>query len=210
MLAGHYAAAYAGKLAEPRVPLWALFLAAQFVDIIHMALLLVGVERTTLDPTLPTNPLVIEHVPYTHSLLATALWAGLVFVLAARRWQSRRSGLVLALVTLSHWLADLVMHRPDLTLFGRAPRLGLGLWNYPTASHVLELALLFGTMGLYLTKLRPARPLYIAITTLVLASVQAFAIFGPAPTSIVTLAISALAFFAIAAGLARWADPPVV
>ena len=39
----------------------------------------------SLDPSLPSNPLVLEHMPYTHSLLGTAVWAGLAGF-ATWRW----------------------------------------------------------------------------------------------------------------------------
>jgi len=46
---------YAAPILAAQGTPWALFVAAQFVDIIHMALLLPGVERTTLDQSLPTQ-----------------------------------------------------------------------------------------------------------------------------------------------------------
>ena len=204
MLAGHYAPAFLGKTAAREAPLWALLLAAQLVDVVHMILLLLGLERTTLDPTLPSNPLVIEHVPYTHSLLASVGWAVLVY-LVARKWLgSPRPALVLALVTLSHWFLDLLVHRPDLTLHGVPPKLGLGLWNYPALAQTIELAVLGIGIAIYWWRVRP-RPRVLALIG-VLAIVQVFAIVGPKPTLVPVLAASALFFFALVSGLAAWAD----
>jgi hypothetical protein len=46
---------------------------------------------------------------------------------------------------MSHWVLDVVMHRADMAILpgnlGDLPRLGLGLWRYPSASAVVELAL---------------------------------------------------------------------
>ena len=45
----------------------------------------------------------------------------------------------------SHWLLDVLVHRPDMTLLGAAPKLGLGLWNYPALALALELGLLLAS-----------------------------------------------------------------
>ena len=204
MLAGHYAPAFLGKTAAREAPLWALLLAAQLVDVVHMILLLLGLERTTLDPTLPSNPLVIEHVPYTHSLVASIGWAVLVY-LVARKWLgSSRPALVLALVTLSHWFLDLLVHRPDLTLHGVPPKLGLGLWNYPALAQTVELAVLGIGVAVYWWRVRPRRRVVVVLG--LLAIVQLFAIVGPKPTLVPVLAASALVFFALVSTLAAWAE----
>ena len=57
----------------PRTPLFALFVAVQLVDILWASFILAGVEHAALDPSLASNALVLYHMPYTHSLLATAV-----------------------------------------------------------------------------------------------------------------------------------------
>ena len=142
MLAGHYSAAFLAKAAAPRTPLWWLTIAVQLVDVGFAALVLLGVERMSLDPSLPSNPLVLEHMPYTHSLLGTLVFAAAAG-LAARRWLGAASaGWATAAAVASHWLLDVVVHRPDMTLWGAPPKLGLGLWNHPAPALALELGLL--------------------------------------------------------------------
>jgi hypothetical protein len=55
---------------------------------------------------------------YTHSLVGA--WG-------------RRTGVVLGLVSFSHWLLDLIVHRHDMPVLpgnaGHLPRLGFGLWQ---------------------------------------------------------------------------------
>ena len=87
MLVGHYAAAYVAKTAEPRVPLWLLFAAAQLVDIVWCVLALSGVERVSLDYSLPSNPMVADYMPFTHSLMANAIWATFAAVVV---WKNGR------------------------------------------------------------------------------------------------------------------------
>src|SRR3546814_6350326 len=75
----------------------------------------------------------------THSLLGAMLW-GLLFGAAVWFATRRREAAIGAgLVVLSHWLLDLAVHIPDLTLFGAPPRLGFGLWNHPEIEMPLEI-----------------------------------------------------------------------
>jgi len=104
---------------------------------------------------------------------------------------------------LSHWLLDLLVHRPDLTLAGSPPKLGFGLWNYPAIEIPLELGLTFGAMWLFLARSRgPVVPVIVLGSILVL--LQAVNWFGPAANEI-TPGTSFLAFFAFGlASLAAW------
>lgn len=73
-------------------------------------------------------------------------------MVAALAW-GRRTGVVLSAVVFSHWLLDLIVHRGDMPIlpsdFGGLPRLGFGLWQYPTISAVPELALVVVGAFLY-------------------------------------------------------------
>lgn len=208
MLAGHYAAAFAGKGAEPTVPLWLLFVAAQLVDILWAVLVLLGLERASLDYSLPSNPLVAEYMPYTHSLLGTAVIATLAG-LAVMRWRgSRRAAIIVALVVLSHWFFDLPMHRPDLTLAGFEPKLGLQLWNHPVLAHSLELGVLVLSYFLLATRGGWAANANRAVVRLlgVLVAVQLYAIFAPPPPTVTQMVVSLLVVYLALAGLAAWLE----
>jgi hypothetical protein len=208
MLAGHYAAAFVGKAAQPSLPWWVLCIAAQLVDIIHCLLLLVGRERTVLDFSLPSNPLVIQHVPYTHSLVGNALWGLLAGVIAYALFDSLKAAFTVGLVVLSHWFLDLLMHRPDLTIHGRPPRFGLGLWNAPPIAHGVELCTIVLSVVLYIGVVRPRPPaLRVALTlALFFIVVQLYSIFAPPPATIQAIALSLLAFLVITVALAAWLD----
>jgi hypothetical protein len=85
---GHYGAAFAARGVEPGVPLWAYFIAVQWVDILWCVLVLLGIERVHIEPGVnPSGPLLFDYYPYSHSLLAGVLWglaAFCVYLLAAR------------------------------------------------------------------------------------------------------------------------------
>ncbi|HEV7731837.1 MAG TPA: hypothetical protein VGR62_06730 [Candidatus Binatia bacterium] len=203
MLAGHYAASFAGKRAEPRVPLWVLFLAAQLVDILWAVFVLVGVERASLDFSLPSNALVAEYMPYTHSLLGTAVIATIAALVVWRWLGSWRGALVVGLVVTSHWFLDLPMHRPDLTLTGAGPKLGWQLWNYPLLAHGFEL----GVLMLSWLLLPDRRRGWAVILLLVLVVVQLYAILAPPPPTVTQMVLSLLVVYLAIVGLAAWLEP---
>ena len=143
MFVGHYAAAIVGKAIAPKAPLWSYIGAAQLLDIGWSALVMAGVERVSFDPELPGSPLVLEHMPWTHSLPAAVLWsvAGLLlarFLLRVPWWTAAMVGLVV----FSHWATDWLVHRPDLEIWPGGEKVGLALWNFPGAEKTLEMGLI--------------------------------------------------------------------
>src|SRR5215469_8828004 len=132
MFIGHYALGLASKPLAPRVSLGTLFLACQWADLLWPALVMAGVESFSIRPGITAvTPLDFEHYPYSHSLLALLLWGvlfGLIYGAVTRA--SLRSALVVGALVPSHWVLDVIVHRPDLPLApGASSRLGLGLWN---------------------------------------------------------------------------------
>jgi hypothetical protein len=145
MLAGHYSAALLAKAIEPRLPLWLLTIAVQLVDVLWACLVLAGVERLRIDPSLPSNPLDLYHMPNTHSLVAVLGWAALAGA-AAFAWRKEKlAALVVAGAVASHWLLDWLVHRPDLLLWSGSAKHGLALWNHPALGIALEALLLIGS-----------------------------------------------------------------
>ncbi len=122
MFVGHYAASLALKKFEKRASLGVLFLAVQFVDILFFPLVLLGIERMNIvENFTQSTHFELEYMPFTHSLLASMLWAGAAYVLF--RWvivKKNSVALIVALAVFSHWLFDLVVHTPDLPLWSDA------------------------------------------------------------------------------------------
>jgi hypothetical protein len=154
---GHFALALGAKRVAPRTSLGTLVAAAQWCDLLWPALLLTGVERVSIAPGVTAmNPLRFDAYPISHSLLLVALWgvgAALLRVLARG---DRRTAALLGLLVVSHWVLDLLVHRPDLPLtpWG-ATRLRLELWNHPAAEIAIEVLLFVAGAALYLRATRP-------------------------------------------------------
>lgn len=143
MFVGHYAAAMAAKAIEPKAPMWTLVAASQLIDIGWSAFIIAGIESASVDPSLPGSKLVLEHMPWTHSLVMTCVWAAGAALLARLLlrlpiWAS----VAIGLTVLSHWLLDFLVHRPDLQLWPGSDAFGLGWWNYPVPEQALEIGLL--------------------------------------------------------------------
>lgn len=151
MFIAHFGVGFAAKSAAPGVSLGTLFLAAQFLDLLWPALLLLGVEHVRIVPgATVVTPLVFEDYPVSHSLLAVLGWAGAVaggYFLLHRK---RSAALVLGALVISHWLLDAMVHRPDLPLFpGSAMLVGLHAWSSLPITLALEVPLFMLGVWLY-------------------------------------------------------------
>lgn len=210
MFAGHFAASVIAKTAAPRLPFWACVGAAQLLDIGWAVLVWAGVEKLRLDPALPGSPLVLYHMPWTHSLLMALIWSGLAGLLAVRFWG--RSGGWIGAVVFSHWLADLLVHRPDLPLWpGGAAKYGLGLWNWPEIGMLVEIGLLAVVMCLWVAA-RVRRRLAVRPAVLWLMALLGLTLIGelpgepPSPAGMALLAMTGYLAAMAAAWLVDRAD----
>lgn len=187
MFLGHFAVGFAAKRVAPRVSLGVAFAASQWLDLVWPVLVLAGVETVRVDPGATAfTPLDFEHYPWSHSLMAAIAWAAAWAIACLLLQRSRREALVMALVVLSHYLLDVISHRPDLPLgLGDGLKVGLGLWRSVTATVVVEGALFVCGLGLYLRTTRAcsrkgAALLWSLVGFLVL--VYLANAFGPKPT----------------------------
>jgi membrane-bound metal-dependent hydrolase YbcI (DUF457 family) len=147
---GHFGVGLAAKALAPRVSLGSLFLAAQLIDLLWPTLLLLGIERVRIAPGITAvTPLDFEHYPITHSLLGAALWALALSVLYVFLTRYRRGALVVFFLVVSHWVLDLIVHRPDLPLYPGSAKFGLGLWNSVPWTLLVEFAILAMGAALY-------------------------------------------------------------
>jgi hypothetical protein len=142
VIAGHFGFAAIVKSRERSAPLWALMLATVWLDVVFTPFFLA--HRETVQPIHAGYGGLIIHADYTHSIVGMlALSAALGAMFLPRL--GRRVAVVIALVSASHWVLDLVVHRADMPVlpgnFGNLPYLGLGLWNHPRAAACVELVL---------------------------------------------------------------------
>jgi hypothetical protein len=130
-------------------------------------------------------------------LLAWGILFGTLYALVSRSRIAAASTLVLVVV--SHWLLDVLVHRPDVPVTVRGTmRLGFGLWNSVPGTIIAELSLFTAGVVLYARQTTaPDRIGSVAFGSLVgfLAVVFFLNIFGPPPPSIGAVTWSAEAMW---------------
>ncbi|MEO9463119.1 MAG: hypothetical protein ABJ242_10315 [Marinomonas sp.] len=206
MFIGHFAPAFAAAACSERAPkLAVLFIAAQLVDWAFFAFTLVGIENMRIDPDITVMvPFDLYDMPYTHSLLGSFVFAIVFGMLIWGLSRNVLAGILAGSVVVSHWVLDLLVHAPDLTLAGGAHKIGFGLWNYPLIAMPLELGITLLTFYWFMRVTKgPAGPPVVLLGVMLIF--QAVNWFGPPPAEMAPSvpAISLLAFGIITA-LAWW------
>jgi heme/copper-type cytochrome/quinol oxidase subunit 4 len=210
MFIGHWAPALIAA-AHPKAPgLGTLFLAGQLVDWAFFAFVLTDIEHLRLSPGISVmNPMDLYHMPYTHSMAGTLAFAAGFAALIWLITHNRTGALIGGGVVVSHWFADLLVHIPDLTLWGSPPKLGLGLWNYPAIAMPLELGLTALAFYILIRARWPAsaRALTpLVILAAVMLAVQAINWFGPQPAEPdLAAAVAVFAIYGVISLIAEWA-----
>lgn len=206
MFIGHFAPALIARgLTEEAPKLGTLFVAAQLVDWGFFTFAIFGIESMRIVPGITAmNPMDLYHMPYTHSLLGSAVWA---LAFATVIWMVTRNTIAAtwgAIVVVSHWLLDLLVHRPDLTLAGGEEKFGFGLWNSPLIEMPLEIGLTLAAFWFYTSRTKgPIIPPLILLAVMLLF--QSINWFGPQPTEAgVGMYLTSLASYAVMTALAFW------
>ena len=153
MVAGHFGFAAVVKSRDRQVPLWSLMLATVWLDILFIPLLVAKIETLKPVPGLAGGyGEKIIFADYTHSFVGAIVLSAVFGLFFLPRW-GKRCAMVLGLVSFSHWLLDLLVHRHDMAVLpddlGHLPRLGFGLWQSKPASASLELLLVIVGAWLY-------------------------------------------------------------
>lgn len=197
MFIGHFGMALAAKRVAPAASLGTTVMAAQWADGIWPVFVLLGIEHAEIRPGVTVvTPLDFVSYPYSHSLVADIGWAvlfGGVYGSLRKDW---RTAAWLGALVLSHWVLDVVAHRPDMPTWPGGPMLGVGLWNSLPATLAVEFALFGAGAWLYAgaTVARDALGNVLLWTFVaLLALMYVMAVFGPPPPSERALALAGLA-----------------
>lgn len=210
MFIGHLALGFAAKRITPRVSLGMLLAATVWADALWPVLVGLGIEQVAIEPgNTRFTPLNFISYPYSHSLVALAGW-GLMIGIAYRAIAGgRRTVWVLSALVVSHWLLDVVTHRPDMPLYPDGPTFGLGLWQSVPATMFVETAMYAGGLWVYAQTTRPRDAVgkwgFVGFASLLMFAYLANA-FGGAPPTVDALWIAALVGVALLTALAWWID----
>ena len=209
MHVGHIAAGFIAKRIETSPSLGTLVLAAMLPDFLWCIFMIAGMEHVRFHEAKgAANYFEAYDIALSHSLLMDIVWAavfaGLYYTL---RRQARGAWILFALV-LSHWLLDVVAHRPDMPLApGLSTRLGLGLWANVPATIIIEGGLWLLAIILYIRSTHArtrvgAVVFWIGIVPLTLSGYNNVA--GPPPPNPRLAPIISLIYFSLVVGWAYW------
>src|SRR6266436_4028474 len=208
MFVGHYSVAFAAKTEKNKIPLWVLFVAVQVLDFLWAPFVLLGTEKVRFVPGITaTNAIDLYYIPSPPSLLGALFWSAVSFAIYTIGWRSIASNsaaLLVGFAVFSHWLLDLIVHRPDLAIYDDTLKVGFGLWNHRGIEFVLEIGILLFGAVLYLKRNGMiARKIGIIIFVAALVLIQTNNTFlRRPPSSDRGFAITALVFYTVFAIIA--------
>ena len=209
MFLGHYGVGFASKQPGKSISLGTLFMAAQWLDLLWPIFLILGIEHVTIHPgDTKLTPLNFDNYPFSHSLLFVLIWSILFGVIYFLRRRNLRNSIIVSLLVLSHWLLDLIVHRPDLPLYPRGPLEGFSLWNSPIVAVTLEFVIFVLGIIIYLalTKSKDKIGVYSMWGLIIfLAGGYIANLFGPPPPDLNTLSYGGLIMW-ILIPWAYWVD----
>ena len=140
MLVGHFAIGLIGKRAAPHVSLGTLVLASMLPDLLGFVFIITGQEHWRMVPGCRgIESVELYDIALSHSLAMDLLWA--VSFAAVYGWRRRyvTGAVMLFAAVVSHWVLDVISHRPDMPLAPAVARVfGLGLWTSPPWTLAVE------------------------------------------------------------------------
>lgn len=155
----HIGVGFAAKKIAPRVPVLVLILAAEFIEIVLMALWAMGVEY-------PPDEVRSGYAPWSHSLVMGLLWSLLIGLITFIIVRKRRLALIIGFLVFSHTLLDLIaspktaFYPNDTAMpifFDSSVAVGLGLWKYKIVAFVGEIGILVAGLIIYILTVRKIR-----------------------------------------------------
>jgi hypothetical protein len=208
VFAGHVGAALALAGAQRRVNAGAFVAAALLSDLLLWTFILLGWESVTIPPDFAASHQAAFVFPWSHGLAASLGWSAAVGAAAFGVTGSRRAALLLAAAVFSHWILDLLVHRPELPLLGAdSPHLGLGAWDHLPWALALESGIVLAGLWVFARGAALAQGRSRALVVLVLA-ILGFTLAGmtvaPPPPSARAMAAGSLATLLALCGAVWW------
>jgi hypothetical protein len=212
MLVGHFAVGFAAKRIEPALSLGTLVLAAMLADVLAFTLVAAGIEHFRVATDVQRNRLIGDNIVYSHSLLMDVFW-GALLAGAYFLWRRHAGGAwILFAAVVSHWVLDVVSHRPDMPIAPGIPRaFGLGLWNSMPATLMIEGGMWLLAIVLYVRATRAKKRtgvyvFWVGIVILTLAWLGNISTPPGSGQSAIAAGLTSLVFFGCAIGWAYWMD----
>jgi len=180
------------------------------LDLLWPIFILLGWEQVRIQPGITRfTPLDFVSYPISHSLVAALGWATLFALLYYALTRYGRGAIVIWVGVVSHWVLDWISHRPDMPLYPGGPLFGLGLWNSPVATVIVEGLMFAIGVWIYLRVTWPRDRIggwALLSFVIIVALFYVANIFSPPPPSVRGLGIAALVLSFVLILWAWWAD----
>lgn len=130
------------KKLYPDVPMTVILVSVQLIEILWVVLNFLDVERTTTENRVKSvSDVHLEYMPFSHSVVSTAVLAAGAWILFALGFKALDVGIAVALGICSHLVLDLISHARDIAIapFLDSRKFGLGLYEKkPVVAFVFE------------------------------------------------------------------------
>ena len=118
------------KKRYPDVPMPAILVSVQLIEILWVVLNFCGVEKTTTENnTKSVSDIHLEYMPFSHSIVSTIVLAAGLWIVISLVFKSTDLGKAIAIGICSHLVLDLISHARDIVLspYLKSRKFGLGL-----------------------------------------------------------------------------------
>lgn len=215
MLVGHYAIGLFAKKIAPKASLGGFLFAAMAADILWCVFLLAGVEHVEFTSGRGAGQYFrAGNIELSHSLAMDLLWAALLGAGVFLFTRYARGAVIVFFAVLSHWVLDVVAHRPDMPIgLGSGPKIGLGMWTSIPITLLVEggfwiLALIvYARSHVFSSR---TRIWWLWVGSLILTVIWYGNIAGPPPANPRSAPIVSLFIFSISVVWAYWIDRPAM
>lgn len=219
MFIGHYGIGLALKPVEKRISLGLLFLTVMLPDILLWGFVLLGIEHVAIEPGYTRwIPYRLYDIAFSHSLAGSLFWSflssGIAFLVLTLNKESKvyrlKAICVIFAAVFSHFILDLLVHVPDIPLSdNQSIKIGMGLYNSPLLSNLMEILLIIAGLIIYTRKTTavsiPGKYL-IFVFIILLVIIQLLHGFSGPPKSVSSMALTNVAFLLFIALIAQLAD----
>ena len=129
------------KKIYPDVSMPIILVSVQLIEILWVALNLLGVEKTTTEDRVESvSDVHLEYMPFSHSVVSTVVLAAGAWIIIVLGFKAVDVGTAVALGICSHLVLDLISHARDIAIapIPDSKKIGVGLYEKPTIAFVFE------------------------------------------------------------------------
>ena len=137
----HAATALIIKKICPDVTITVILVSVQLIEILWVVLNFLGVEKTTTENRVKSvSDIHLKYMPFSHSVVSTAVLAACAWILFASGFKAADVGIAVVLGICSHLVLDLISHARDIVIapFLDSQKFGLGLYEKPAIAFGFE------------------------------------------------------------------------